>query len=301
MKKHSRKIIAAAAVVIVLAAAFFWGGNIPKQTAVPEIGSERNAREVPEEYEISEENTEDESGEEQPEASEEEKNEEEASPENFEKQPQEAPSGKENDLPLSEKDDGLPLADDKGEEKPLIPDEKDEAHLQSSTETGEYSAVPLPEEHPLPIEPNDAEISDKELTCTLSVRCDTIFSNLYLFDPEKTELLPEDGVIFAAREVTFYEGESVFNLLLREMRKNKIHMEFSSTPIFNSAYIEGIANIYEFDCGELSGWMYRVNGWFPNYGCSRYELRDGDVVEWVYTCDLGSDVGDGYSPKNAEQ
>ncbi len=41
--------------------------------------------------------------------------------------------------------------------------------------------------------------------------------------------------------------------------------------------------------------MYKVNGWFPNYGCSRYQVEDGDVicwVYWVYTCDLGADVGD---------
>ena len=37
--------------------------------------------------------------------------------------------------------------------------------------------------------------------------------------------------------------------------------------------------------------MYRVDGEFPNYGCSKYELRDGQVIEWVYTCDLGHDVG----------
>lgn len=34
-----------------------------------------------------------------------------------------------------------------------------------------------------------------------------------------------------------------------------------------------------------------MNGAFPNYGCGMYELKDGDVVEWVYTCDLGRDVG----------
>jgi hypothetical protein len=68
-------------------------------------------------------------------------------------------------------------------------------------------------------------------------------------------------------------------------------MEFSMTPIYNSNYIEGINNLYEFDAGELSGWMYKVNGWFPNYGSSRYVLKDGDVIEWVYTCDLGRDVG----------
>ena len=70
----------------------------------------------------------------------------------------------------------------------------------------------------------------------------------------------------------------MFNVLVREMKRNKIHMEFENTPIYNSAYIEGIANLYEFDCGELSGWMYKVNDWFPNYGCSRYQLKAGDRI-----------------------
>ena len=114
-------------------------------------------------------------------------------------------------------------------------------------------------------------------------------------NPEKTELISPDGVIYPEKTVTFYEGESVFNLLLREMKKEKIHLEFSNAPLYSSAYIEGINNIYEFDCGELSGWMYRVNGKFPNYGCSKYILKEGDKVEWIYTCDLGKDIGGGYS------
>ena len=63
--------------------------------------------------------------------------------------------------------------------------------------------------------------------------------------------------------------------------------------MYNSAYIEGINNLYEFDCGELSGWMYSVNDWYPNYGCSCYTVQPGDVICWVYTCDLGQDVGGG--------
>ena len=161
-----------------------------------------------------------------------------------------------------------------------------------------YMTEPVPDGKPLPQEPQEANISEKEYTCTLSVRCDTILQNPALLDKEKTDIVPNDGVIFAEKSVIFYEGESVFDLLLREMKKNKIHMEFANTPIYNSAYIEGIANLYEFDCGELSGWMYKVNGWFPNYGCSRYELKDGDKVEWVYTCDLGKDVGGDYSAQN---
>ena len=74
------------------------------------------------------------------------------------------------------------------------------------------------------------------------------------------------------------------------MKKAGIHLEFENTPIYNSAYIEGIGNLYEFDCGELSGWTYRVNGWCPNYGCSRCQLQPGDTIEWLYTCKLGLDV-----------
>ena len=79
------------------------------------------------------------------------------------------------------------------------------------------------------------------------------------------------------------------------MRAAKIHMEFVETPMYNSAYIEGINNLYEFDTGELSGWMYKVNDWFPNYGCSRYQIKENDKIEWVYTCDLGRDVGGGFN------
>ena len=59
--------------------------------------------------------------------------------------------------------------------------------------------------------------------------------------------------------------------------------------MYGSYYIEGINNLYEFDCGNQSGWMYKVNGWFPNYGCSSYNLKDGDSIVWAFTCNgLGS-------------
>lgn len=144
-----------------------------------------------------------------------------------------------------------------------------------------------------------ASASEKELTCTLSVNCGTILDNLSWLNEGKTSIIPKNGVIFAQQTVTFYEGESVFNLLVREMKRNGIHLEFENTPIYNSAYIEGIGNIYEFDCGELSGWMYRVNGVYPDYGCSQYQLKPGDRVEWVYTCTGGEDIGGRNSAKKS--
>lgn len=130
-----------------------------------------------------------------------------------------------------------------------------------------------------------------ETSCTISISCATILENLDYCDPSKVGLVPEDGWVLEPVVVTFSEGESVFDVLQRVCREHKIHLEFVDTTIYDSAYIEGIANLYEFDVGELSGWRYSVNDWFPNYGSSRYQVEDGDVIEWVYTCDLGGDIG----------
>lgn len=173
--------------------------------------------------------------------------------------------------------------------------------IDPGTGKDRYQTDPVPEGKPAPVEPEDVTVDgNKQYTCTLSIRCDTILQNLDSLKEEKKALLPADGEILATTTVTFSEGESVFDVLKRVTRQRRIHMEFSFTPLYNSAYIKGIHNLYEFDCGNLSGWMYKVNGWFPNYGCSRYSLKQGDVIEWVYTCDLGRDVGGGYSAGQGE-
>lgn len=160
----------------------------------------------------------------------------------------------------------------------------------------QYMTDPVPEGKPAPVEPQDSDVdTNKKYTCTISISCETILGNMDKCAESKKALVPEDGIILPATEVTFSDGESVYDVLQRVCKANKIHMESSFTPVYNSAYIEGIHNLYEFDVGKLSGWMYAVNGWFPNYGCSRYALQNGDVVNWVYTCDLGYDVGGGYS------
>lgn len=130
-----------------------------------------------------------------------------------------------------------------------------------------------------------------ELSCTLYIECTTILDNMDKFNTEKLEVLPENGVILEKCAINFTEGESVYDVMVRILKEKKIHMEATYTPIYDSAYVEGINNLYEFDCGEGSGWTYSVNGKFPNYGCSKYKLSNGDVVEWHYTCDFGADVG----------
>ena len=165
-----------------------------------------------------------------------------------------------------------------------------------ATAQDQYLTNPVPAGKPMPVEPENQQVNTSNAyTCTFSIDCATILNNLDMLDVDKLEMVPSNGTILAATTVTFYEGESVFDVLQRLCQERGIHMEAEWTPIYNSAYVEGIHNLYEFSCGPLSGWMYQVNGWYPNYGCSRYQLQPGDVVQWRYTCDLGEDVGGAYA------
>lgn len=147
----------------------------------------------------------------------------------------------------------------------------------------------------------NAGINKASYYCNVLITCGTIHDNLDKFDQSKLEVLPENGVIYQAEGVEFNEGDSAFDVLLQATKDKRIHMEFTETPIYKSAYIEGINNIYEFDAGALSGWMYKVNGKFPNYGSSRYKLKDGDDVEWIYTCNLGADIGGDWNAQNSDK
>ncbi|MBR5614537.1 MAG: DUF4430 domain-containing protein [Clostridia bacterium] len=284
MRKHKNKIIAGVVIAIVLAFVFWYGGDAPGLRGwTPEHRDstkiEQKAETEQKMDEISVKYTDDIAT-------------EQSRPKNADNTPM-TPSEKEALAERIASESNVKVVQDGDKEYSKI----NGMEISSATGKDKYMTDPVPEGKPLPIEPQDAVISDKKFTCTLSVRCDTIIENITWLDKEKVKLVPNDGVIFEEKTVTFYEGESVFNLLLREMKRNKIHLEFENVPIYNSAYIEGISNFYEFDCGELSGWMYKVNGWFPNYGCSRYQLKPGDKVEWVYTCDLGVDVGGYYAAK----
>ena len=310
MKLTKGKLIAVLAIVAVLAVAFWYGGNAPGLQGWTVQGEESSAslEATPPASEPSnvEQPTEPPDGEvDNPPPIDSES----PSPEEFEDAPQETSPDSTTPAPDSEGLEFRPGGTDGGmtaqekvetaagmaggsfsgvEQGDLAYSEENGMVIDPETGKDRYLTDPVPEGKPLPVEPQDVEFSDVTYTCTLSVRCDTILDNMDWLDPEKVELVPEDGVIFPAREMSF-------NVRQREMRKAGIHMEFVDTPIYNSAYIEGINNLYEFDCGELSGWMYKVNDWFPNYGCSRYQLQANDVVEWVYTCDLGVDVGGYYA------
>lgn len=152
-------------------------------------------------------------------------------------------------------------------------------HLGSS-----YQIAPIPD---------NCLAGGGDKTCTITIVCPTIFDNLNSLNAEKAPFVPKDGTILPSTKVSFTEGETVFDVLKRVCDAAQLQIEYSYTPLYESYYVEGINHLYEFDCGPESGWMFKVNEWFPNYGCSAYTLKDGDDIVWCYTCTgLGADVGE---------
>lgn len=139
--------------------------------------------------------------------------------------------------------------------------------------------------------------------CTVSVSCVKALENKDKLKSGKEQFLPSDGYILHEVKMSFTQGETAFDVLKRACAENVctdgcvycrsqgIQYEASFSAGYGNWYVEGIHQLYEKDCGSRSGWMYRVNGSFPNYGSSAYTVRDGDRIEWIYTCDLGEDIG----------
>ncbi len=117
---------------------------------------------------------------------------------------------------------------------------------------------------------------------TMTIRCDTVVGK------SDSAYIPDDGIILAVTEFDIAEGETVYDVLVEATRKYRIQMENEGGA--EMAYIAGIAYLYELDFGDLSGWVYHVNGESLSVGCGEYKLSDGDIIEWHYTCNLGKDI-----------
>ncbi len=115
-------------------------------------------------------------------------------------------------------------------------------------------------------------------TVTMSIRCDTLVGK------SDSEYIPADGVILGKTEFSITDGETAYDILTEAARKYNIQLQS------NNGYIAGIGYLYEYDYGDLSGWIYHVNGGAPFVMCTEYELKDGDSIEWLYTCELGNDL-----------
>lgn len=115
---------------------------------------------------------------------------------------------------------------------------------------------------------------------TLSIRCDVL--------KDKPNHIPQNGVILPETVFPIAQGDTVYTILTEAAQSQRIHLETSGGA--GMRYVAGIEYLYEFDFGDLSGWIYRVNGQDASVGCEQYVLRDGDKIEWLYTCEMGNDL-----------
>jgi hypothetical protein len=120
---------------------------------------------------------------------------------------------------------------------------------------------------------------------------------------ENGRLVPEDGLIcfsvygkdqkLIIAETLVYSSYRK-NLTVAELSRDlcrEINIPIVFAGVGAMVYVSGINNLFEFDHGAESGWIYAVNGEYQNVGCGSYILKDRDYVEWHYTLDLGRDLG----------
>lgn len=129
-------------------------------------------------------------------------------------------------------------------------------------------------------------------TCTVEIDCRTILDNEDDLKSKAKANVPSDGIILESVIVEMNEGDTVLDVLLRSCEKKGVEVVYMDMPLFNSCYIEGIHGIYEKDCGGASGWMFSVNGEFPQMGANACTVKNGDEIAFRYTCDGGFDIGD---------
>lgn len=129
----------------------------------------------------------------------------------------------------------------------------------------------------------------------ISIDCKTILDNYDKLDEnlKSEKYVPKDGIILEKTEYPIQDGDTAFSILQKAVKDKRIQMEFQGAEqnSLGSVYVQGINYLYEFSCGELSGWSYSVNGEFGNASANEYKLKDGDYVKWQYTCNLGVDLG----------
>ena len=126
-------------------------------------------------------------------------------------------------------------------------------------------------------------VQNAETAGTVSISIDCL-----VLAGEDNELVPSDGYLIHRREYSFKAGETAYDALVSIAKENSVVLDIKGSD--DMVYVAGIGGLYEYDFGELSGWMYYVNGKAPSVNSSQYVLQDGDKVEWRYTREIGHDL-----------
>lgn len=124
------------------------------------------------------------------------------------------------------------------------------------------------------------------ISCTIEIRCDNATARKdSIANPGIRDAIPDDGTILEVTTYTAAEGFTVYDVLaaVTAMHNPVIPIVANS----DKSYVSSINNLSEKNVGPHSGWTYRVNGVLPMMAANQYTVKDGDVIKWIYVCQLG--------------
>lgn len=136
-----------------------------------------------------------------------------------------------------------------------------------------------------PSQYNDRVQNSSKININIKIECKTLLDNKDKVSKNLLDNIPKDGIILEEKILSVSEESSAFDLLLEVADKYDVDIEYSGSG--QTAYISAINGIKEFCAGGESGWLYRVNGKFLQEGCGSCKLKNGDLVEFLFTCELG--------------
>ena len=120
-----------------------------------------------------------------------------------------------------------------------------------------------------------SEPSGENITVTMSIKADTgYWLNNY------STTIPK-------------EGATVYHAFVKACSENSITHQGAENG-YVSSITKGNITLAEFDKGENSGWLYKVNGELPTVGLTDFSINDGDNIVWYYTEDWIKDPSAGH-------
>lgn len=170
------------------------------------------------------------------------------------------------------------ISENKQSKTQALPSPETKKAAEGSANSSEGAVITAAPTSPPQVNGNENE----KITVTFSVDCRNAINYGILSQGSFAQVLPADGIILSTSAITVKNGESVMSALKKILKENRINFSISS-----SGYVRMISGLSEFDCGAYSGWMYKVNGVLPSVSTKSYPLKDGDEVEFVYTCKMG--------------
>ena len=144
------------------------------------------------------------------------------------------------------------------------------------TVTGTMPVEPTPVEptpvEPTPVGPTPVDPDPETITVTFQLHTDT------------------DAWILPTVVRDLPEGTTAFEVFKQVLAANGYTYDAKGSYVRAVIAPDG-TKVAELSKGQYSGWMYRVNGEFPDTYMGAYELEDGDVIEVFFTADYTKEPG----------